>query len=559
MSIKRFVSYFALLLVLVVNSACGAFAPATQAPTAPEPRHSPSTQPPAEYEAPAQPIAPAAPAAPAATAAVSNNQPFAAAPSTSQGATGPTNPKGHTQPPNGQTPPDMFFQNYGVNPRVDTEDDHLSTFALDVDTGAYTIMRRYINDGNLPPKDAVRVEEFVNYFDQGYRYPPQHQAFGISIDGAPTPFSENENYQMLRIGIQGYAVPSEERKDVSLTFVIDVSGSMGQENRLELVKRSLELLVEQLRRSDQVGIVVYGTQARIVLEPTSGDDTETILDAIHSLEPEGVTNAEAGLRLGYKMASRAFNPEGINRVILCSDGVANLGDTSADSIWDHVKRRAGEGITLTTVGFGMGNYNDVLMEQLADNGNGFYTYVDSIKEARRIFVENLTSTLQVIAMDAKVQVDFNPQVVSRYRLVGFENRAVADEDFRDNKVDAGEIGAGHSVTALYEIKLQPEAAGRIATVYLRWKDPETQDVTEKSQDFNTNQMAGSFDEANPHFKLAVIVAEYAEILRDSYWAQDNSLDYVLKEAHRISNQLSEDKDVSEFVDLVRRASEMRGE
>jgi len=453
----------------------------------------------------------------------------------------------------------MFFQNYGVNPMEDTEDDHLSTFALDVDTGAYTVMRSYINEGNLPPKDAVRVEEFVNYFDQGYRYPSEHQTFGISIDGAPTPFGETERYQMLRVGIQGYAVPADERKDISLTFVIDVSGSMGMENRLELVKRSLELLVEQLRPSDQVSIVVYGTEARVVLEPTRGNRQGDILEAIYSLHPEGVTNAEAGLRLGYKMASRAFDPEAINRVILCSDGVANLGDTSADSIWDHVKKRAGEGITLTTVGFGMGNYNDVLMEQLADNGNGFYTYVDSIKEAKRIFVENLTSTLQVIAMDAKVQVDFNPQVVARYRLVGFENRAVADEDFRDNKVDAGEIGAGHSVTALYEVKLHPEAAGRIATVYLRWKDPDTKDVTEKSQDFNTDQMAESFNQANPYFQWTVVVAEYAEILRGSYWAQGSTLSNVLEEGYRISDQLPENKDVSEFVDLVRRASEMRGE
>jgi Ca-activated chloride channel homolog len=554
MSMKRFISCFALLLLMVVNSACGG-APATQAPIASEPRH--STQPPDEYEAPTLNREPAVNQAPAPTAAASNLLPFAL-PAAPQGANGATNPKG-SQPPNNQPVPDMFFQNYGVNPMEDTEDDHLSTFALDVDTGAYTVMRKYITEGNLPPKDAVRVEEFVNYFDQGYRYPSEHQAFNISIDGAPTPFGETERYQMLRIGLQGYAVPDEERKDVSLTFVIDVSGSMQMENRLELVKRSLELLVEQLHSSDQVSIVVYGTEARVVLEPTRGDRQGEILEAIYGLHPEGVTNAEAGLRLGYKMADRAFNPEGINRVILCSDGVANLGDTSADSIWDHVKRRAGEGITLTTVGFGMGNYNDVLMEQLADNGNGFYTYVDTLKEAQRLFVENLTSTLQVIAMDAKVQVDFNPEVVARYRLVGFENRAVADEDFRDNKVDAGEIGAGHSVTALYEVKLQPEAVGRIATVYLRWKDPETHDVTEKSQDFSTDQMAGSFYEANPHFQWAVVVAEYAEILRDSYWAQDSSLGNVLEEAYRISDQLPRDKDVSEFVDLVRRASQMRGE
>jgi len=550
MTAKRFVLYFFILFALAVNTACGTSA-ATQAPAAPEQRR--QTQPP--VEAPAQNREPAVTNAPVPNAPA-DSQALSIQPSAPQGASGVANPKSH-QPPNNQSAPDMFFQNYGVNPMEDTEDDHLSTFALDVDTGAYTVMRRYIKDGNLPPKDSVRVEEFVNYFEQGYKFPSEHQAFNISIDGAPTPFGETERYQMLRVGIQGYAVPADERKDVSLTFVIDVSGSMQMEGRLELVKRSLELLVEQLRPSDQVSIVVYGTEARVVLEPTRGDRQGDILEAIYSLHPEGVTNAEAGLRLGYKMASRAFNPEGINRVILCSDGVANLGDTDAESIWDHVKRHAGEGITLTTVGFGMGNYNDTLMEQLADNGNGFYTYIDTLKEAQRLFVDNLTSTLQVIAMDAKVQVDFNPEVVARYRLVGFENRDVTDQDFRDNSVDAGEIGAGHSVTALYEVKLHPEASGRIATVLLRWKDPETHDVTEKSQDFSTDQMADNFYEANLHFQWAVVVAEYAEILRDSYWAQDSSLSSVLEEAYRISDQLPKDKDVSEFVDLVRQASEMR--
>ena len=378
----------------------------------------------------------------------------------------------------------MFFEDYGVNPSVDTEDDNLSTFALDVDTGSYTIMRNYMKDGNLPPSNSVRVEEYVNYFDQGYPNPPAHQAFGINIDGAPSPFTETERYQMMRVGIQGYQVLEEERKDAALTFVIDVSGSMDMDNRLGLVKRSLELLVEQLRPWDTVSIVVYGTEARVVLEPTPGSDKGRILEAIYSLQPEGVTNAEAGIRLGYRMAMRAYNPDGINRVILCSDGVANVGETGPEEILSEVRHYVEEGVTLTTVGFGMDNYNDVLMEQLADNGDGFYAYVDDMREARRLFIEQITGTLQTIAMDAKVQVDFNPEVVMRYRLVGFENRAIADEDFRDNSVDAGEIGAGHSVTALYEIKLYPEAHGRIATVSMRWQDPDTRQVIELARDFD---------------------------------------------------------------------------
>jgi Ca-activated chloride channel family protein len=460
---------------------------------------------------------------------------------------------GYLEPVNDAPYDDVFFQDYGVNPFVDTEDDPLSTFALDVDTGSYTVARRYITDGYLPPSDAVRVEEFVNYFEQGYAYPPEGQAFNISIDGASSPFGETERYQMLRIGIQGYAVSSEERKDVSLTFVIDVSGSMSMENRLELVKESLALLVEQLRPADQVSIVVYGTNARAILEPTPGNRTETILRAINRLQTEGSTNAEAGLRLGYRMAAEAFKPEGINRVILCSDGVANVGNTGAGSIWETIEEDANTGITLTTIGFGMGNYNDVLMEQLADHGDGFYAYVDTLKEAERLFVDNLTSTLQVIAVDARVQVDFNPQVVSRYRLVGFENRAIADEDFRNDSVDAGEIGAGHSVTALYEIKLYPEAFGKIASVYLRWENPASGNVIELTEDFYTDELSASFIETDPYFQWAVIVAEYAEVLRESYWAEGSTLAGVLEEAQRISRLLPGDADVEELLFLLQQA------
>lgn len=457
-------------------------------------------------------------------------------------------------PPNDQPYADTFFENYGVNPFIDTEDDHLSTFALDVDTGSYTIVRSYVQQGNLPPKDAVRVEEFVNYFRQDYDYPAAGDAFAIYVDGAPTPFSQTERYEMIRVGIQGYAVPPEERQDVALTFVIDVSGSMDMENRLALVKRSLQLLVSQLRPTDSVGIVVYGTDARVVLEPTSGEDRDLILKAIARLQPEGATNAEAGLRLGYQMAAQSLRPDAINRVILCSDGVANVGQTGPESILKEIAEYAAEGITLTTVGFGMENYNDVLMEQLADKGDGFYAYVDTFNEARRLFLDNLTSTLQVIARDAKVQVDFNPEVVARYRLVGFENRAIKDEEFRDDTVDAGEIGAGHSVTALYEIKRHPEAEGTIATVYLRWADPQSGEVTELSREFASEGMAQSFDAASPRFQWSVIVAEFAEILRESYWAQDSSLSAVLEEAQRVSPLLPEDPDVVEMVELLKSAT-----
>ncbi|MBN2385439.1 MAG: von Willebrand factor type A domain-containing protein [Anaerolineales bacterium] len=539
MSTRRLTLTTFILLVLVSTAACGGAAgteaPAVQPYQDSQPEYEVITEPPALVE-------PFDQNAPQATSAPAGGQGGAAEEQTAQAA-GPN-------PPNDQGFDYTFFDNYGVNPFIDTEDDNLSTFAIDVDTGAYTIMRSYVEQGYLPPTDSVRVEEYVNYFDQGYASPPAGQAFAIHVDGAPSPFGETERYTMLRVGVQGYAVPAYARQDVSLTFVIDTSGSMNMDNRLELVKDALALLVEQLGARDRVAIIEYGSQARIVLHPTRGDEYGRIMQAINSLHPNGSTNAEDGLRLGYQMAWEAFNPEGINRVILCSDGVANVGTTSAGGIWAEIESYAERGITLTTVGFGMDNYNDVLMEQLADQGDGFYAYVDDLDEAERLFVENLTSTLQVIAMDAKIQVNFNPAVVDRYRLVGFENRDVADDDFRDDTVDGGEIGAGHSVTALYEVKLTPGAYGRIATIYLRWEDPATGEVIEIVQDFYTEDMDLIFEEADPCFQWSVIVAEYAEVLRDSYWARDSSLDAVLAQAVRVSELLPRDTRVTELVELL---------
>ena len=461
-------------------------------------------------------------------------------------------PQATAQP--GATPDAMFFENYGVNPFIDTEDDNLSTFAMDVDTGSYTVARRYIEDGFLPPDDAVRVEEYVNYFSYDYAVPDKDEAFAIHLDGAPSPFGETERYEMVRVGIQGYQIPADERKDAVLTFVIDVSGSMDREDRLTLVKRALTLLVEELRPTDSVAIVVYGDDARAVLPPTPASEKNTILDAIYALSPEGATNAEGGLLLAYRQAEAAFNAKANNRVILASDGVANIGETGPESILSTIEEYAQRDIYLTTVGFGMGNYNDVLMEQLADQGDGFYAYVDSINEARRLFVNNLTGTLETIAKDAKVQVDFNPEVVARYRLLGFENRAIADEDFRDDSVDAGEIGAGHSVTALYEIKRHPEAEGRMATVHLRWEDPESGEVSEISADLESTDLVESFDVADPGFQLAIVVSEFAEVLRESYWAQDSSLVGVLEEAERIGGLFEQNQEVGDFVELVRSSS-----
>ena len=454
-------------------------------------------------------------------------------------------------PPNGEHASDMFFEDYGVNPFIDSEDDNLSTFAIDVDTGAYTIMRRYLQDGVLPPDESVRVEEYINFFDQDYAI-PQNEAFTIHLEGAPAPYGENENYQLVRVGIQGYEVDASQRPDAMLIFVIDVSGSMEREDRLGLVKESLRLLVDELRPTDRVGIVVYGSQAEVILEPTYVDSRRKILNAIDSVQPNGSTNAEHGIMLAYELADEFYQEGDINRLILASDGVANVGNTAAEAILQH----SAAGISLSSFGFGMGNYNDVMMEQLANQGDGSYAYIDSIQEAERVFIDDLTSTLLTIAKDAKIQVEFNENVVERYRLLGYENREVADEDFRNDDIDAGEIGAGHSVTALYELKLADEAAPNdtALTVYVRYEDPDSGQVMEIQQQISPGQFADSFAQTSPRFQLDAVVAEYAEILRDSYWARESDLASVALEAHRIAEYLPHDADVQEFAALVSEAA-----
>jgi Ca-activated chloride channel family protein len=478
----------------------------------------------------------------------------AAAPLAAGGSTVPCCSSGGTSNVN-DAPYDLtFFQNYGTNPFIDTEDDNLSTFAMDVDTASYTVIRRFLSDGFLPDPDAVRVEEVLNYFDMNYP-DPERGDFGIYLEGAPSTFGD-EKYWLVKVGLQARRLAAEERKDAILTFVVDVSGSMDLENRLGLVKRGLRLLVNELRPTDQVALVVYGSTAHVILNPTSAAEPEVILDAIERLQPEGATNAEAGLQLGYQIAARAFDPEAINRVILCSDGVANVGDTGPDSILRTIEDYAARDIYLSTIGFGMGNFNDVLMEQLADKGNGNYAYVDTLDEARRVFVENLTGMLQVIARDAKVQVEFDPAVVSRYRLLGYENRDIADEQFRDDTVDAGEVGAGHSVTALYEIKFHDEAVGDALQVRIRYADPETKEVTEQSRALNREDFHAAFEDASAHFQLAAAAAEYAEILRNSYWAKEGSLNAVADLARRVSDRLEADPDVRDFADLAATAARL---
>ena len=535
------------MVLTLAAMACGGSAehpsPAA-APAAPQPAQS----------APAATAAPAAQSAPAAAypaSAPAQQQPAAMPASVRQQSEGFNNIGGSATV--NDKPYDLtFFQHYGVNPFIDTEDDQLSTFAIDVDTASYTIARRFLDDGHLPDQNSIRVEEFVNYFDQGYAAPTD-DAFAIHVDGSPSPFG-NGNHWLMRVGLQGKELLDEQRQDATLVFTIDVSGSMAREDRLGLVQRSLRLLVDELRSDDKVAIVTYGDRGSVLLEATEARERGKILQAIDSLQPGGSTYVEDGLKVAYKLAVDEVQSDRITRVMVLSDGVGNVGNTGPDSILRQVQEHVDQGVTLTTVGFGMGNYNDILMEQLANDGDGAYYYVDTLAEARRIFVDDLTGTLQVIAKDAKVQVEFNPEVVSRYRLLGYENRDVADDDFRNDAVDAGEIGAGHSVTALYELKLREDTEGVIGTVYMRYEDVGLNEVVEINREFQRSDLDTAFDEAPSTFQLSAVVAEFAEVLRGSYWAREGSLQAVADQARRVQQLLPDSTDVADFASLAVQAA-----
>lgn len=461
---------------------------------------------------------------------------------------------GGTAEPNAQAYGDVFHKDYGVNPFIDTDDDRFSTFAMDVDTASYTIVRRYLMDGNLPPSEAVRTEELLNYFD--YQDPaPRRGDFALYAEGAPAPSKRGERYGVVRFGIRAREIARTDRQPVVLTFVIDISGSMRRESRLELVKRALDLFIGELDRHDRLGLVVFGTEARVLLEPTT--DHGAIRDAIQRLHPEGSTNAEEGLRLGYELAARYARRDTVNRVILCSDGVANVGHTSAESILAQIGWKTDE-VELTTVGFGMGNYNDVLMEQLANRGNGRYAYVDDLDEARRIFVETLTGTLETVARDAKVQVEFNPKAVARYRLIGYENRDVADHRFRDDTVDAGEIGAGHHVTAVYEVKFQPgyQRNDHVAALRIRYKSvSDGGRAVEIGRWLKANDFAASWEGASRDLRLASIVASFGDVLKRSPWSREIEMRELARHAAQLANRSSDPK-LRDFADLTTRAARL---
>lgn len=341
------------------------------------------------------------------------------------------------------------YENLPDNPVHRVAETPVSTFSVDVDTGSYANVRRFLNQGSLPPEGAVRLEEMVNYFPYSYALPTDGSPFGVTTEVAATPW--NPRTQLLRIGIKASDRAVAELAPANLVFLVDVSGSMDRREGLPLVKSTLKLLVDQLREQDRVSLVVYAGESRVVLKPTSGRDKQKIRNAIDQLTAGGSTAGASGIELAYQMAREGFIDKGINRILLATDGDFNVGISDFDSLKQMAAEQRKSGVSLTTLGFGVDNYNEHLMEQLADAGDGNYAYIDTLREARKVLVDQLSSTLAVVARDVKLQGEFNPARVSEYRLLGYENRALKREDFNNDKVDAGEIGAGHTVTALYEI------------------------------------------------------------------------------------------------------------
>ena len=440
------------------------------------------------------------------------------------------------------------YGHYGINPWVDAAKDRLSTFAVDVDTASYTIARRKILEGQKPPKDAVRVEEMVNYFR--YTYPePKDGALGVHLDSAPSPFTEGK--QLLRVGVQARHLSMGTRKPAHLTFLVDVSGSMSSPDKLPLAQRSLRILVDALHDGDTVALVTYAGGVRLVLPPTPMTKKADIHEAIANLSAGGSTSMAGGLELAYEQAVKTLDAKSESRVIVLSDGDANVGASNHEGMLKLIAGKVKEGVTLTTVGFGMGNYKDSTMEQLANKGNGNHHYIDSLMEAKRVFHTQVGSTLEVVAKDVKLQVEFDPAQVKSYRLIGYENRGIADVDFRNDKIDAGEMGAGHTVTALYEVELHGAAKAGFAKVSVRAKTPRGTEASEHLFSLEGHALADSFEKASSDFRFATSVMGAAEIFRESPHANTWSLAKVIAMAQAATPEGNAER--QEFLTLLQKS------
>jgi Ca-activated chloride channel homolog len=470
-------------------------------------------------------------------------------------------PLDHDSRPALEGPAGGTFVHAGVNPFTKTSEDRFSTFSIDVDTGSYTFARRSLEEGARPPAASVRVEEWVNAFPYSYEGPGEGAPFAVHLAGAPSPFTQGRH--LLRVGVQGKRLTSSERKPLALTFLVDISGSMGRPDRLPLAQRSLHLLADQLDERDAVSLVTYagGTGEVLGVTRATKSGKVKIHRAIDALRIGGGTNMGSGMELAYQNAGKVLTGENVSRVIVLSDGDANIGRTSHQEILKAIKGYVSEGVTLSTVGFGNGNYNDHLMEQLANAGDGNYAYIDSIAAAKKAFVTDLLGTMQVIAKDVKIQVELNPEVVKSYRLVGYENRDIADKDFRNDKVDAGEIGAGHTVTALYEVELHearsaPAALATLATVRIRHKAPRGEVATEIARTLAGRHLHERFSDLDDDTRFAAATALAAEVLRGSEHVAHLSLaDARALAAEALGGPFAEER--KELVRLLDKVSEER--
>ena len=450
----------------------------------------------------------------------------------------------------------------------------LSTFSIDVDTASYSNMRRMLQQSIQPPKDAIRIEELINYFNYDYAL-PEKGPFAVNMELAPALW--NKKHKIVRIGIKGKEIKVDQRPASNLVFLVDVSGSMDSPERLPLVKSSLTMLVDKLGANDKISIVVYAGAAGLVLAPTSGDQKMKIIRALDQMKAGGGTNGSGGIELAYKTAKEQFIKGGVNRVILATDGDFNVGVTNREDLVKLVESNAKKNIYLTILGFGMGNYKDGTMETLSNKGNGNYAYIDTQAEARKVMVEQLSGTLVTIAKDVKIQVEFNPKFVQSYRLIGYENRALKNEEFNDDKKDAGDIGAGHTVTALYEVipvgaesssdkidalKYQKASASTPIesnsndwlTLKLRYKKPDGDFSTK--MEFTLQNAETKFDHASESFRFASAVALFGMILRNSEHVQEGNLNQVLKVA---KNSKGNDKNSyrQEFIELVQKSQSLK--
>lgn len=462
------------------------------------------------------------------------------------------------------------------NPFFKAKENPLSTFSIDVDAASYSNIRRFLNQGQLPPAGAVRIEEMINYFSYDYSEPTNDAPFNLELEASDCPW--NNKHKLVLVGMQGRKIPNESLPPANLVFLIDVSGSMQSPDKLLLVQQSMKLLVDQLRPQDKVAIVVYAGNAGLVLPSTSGDNKIRIKSAIDQLEAGGSTAGGEGIKLAYKTAKQNFLKEGNNRVILCTDGDFNVGVSSDDALVKLVEEERKSGVYLTILGYGMGNYQDAKMQKLADKGNGNHAYIDNLAEAKKVLVKEAGGTLYTIAKDVKLQVEFNPQKVQGYRLIGYENRVLASEDFNDDTKDAGELGSGHTVTALYEIipvgvkapeqrktdslRYQSEAeifsespfTDELMYVKIRYKKPGQEQS--RLLEFPVDGNSSSPGKTSDNFRFAAAVASFGMLLIDSKYKGDADFDLVQELAERARGKDKEGYR-KEFLELVGKAASIK--